>query len=388
MRVIHVASWYPSVLHGSLGNFIERHIRAITASAQQNALVLAAIPVPSDSEHRGLIGSTERSDEVIRSSVLTVLRTFVAERPPVVWRSSSALIQAANRWIAEEGHPPDLIHLHVTYPAGTAARKLANRYGIPLVISEHWTGLSGGHSARNIPIWQKQAMLKTARRAAVLCPVSADLGRGMKRFGMKGQQQVIPNVVDVRRFCPPTKKTHLRQNLLHVSSMLDAQKNVSGMLEAFAHALPNLPEGTQFVLVGQQETEHHRSTAQRLGIEASVVFKGGLDSVAVSEEMRRAFAFVLFSRYENFPCVLPEAWASGLPVIAPAVGGIGEVLSSRPDRGILLDKSATIDDLRRAMLDAFGQVWNREAMRNLALDCFSEEAVGREYTDVYLNCTA
>lgn len=357
-------------------------------STQQDALVLVAIPVPSDSEHRGLVGTTERSEEVIQSSVLTVLRTFVAERPPVVWRSTIALLQAANRWIAQQGHPPDLIHLHVTYTAGRAARKLADRYGIPLIISEHWTGLSGGHSMRNIPIWQKHAMVKTARRAAILCPVSADLGVGMKRFGMQGPQQVIPNVVNVHRFCPPTKKTPVRQNLLHVSSMLDAQKNVSGMLEAFAHALPNLPAGTQFVLVGQHETKQHQFTAQELGIEASVVFKGGLDPVAVSEEMRQAFAFVLFSRYENFPCVLPEAWASGLPVIAPAVGGIGEVLCSHPDRGILLEKSATIDDLKQAMLDVFAQSWNREAMRTLALDRFSEEAVGREYTEVYLNCTA
>ena len=32
LKVLHVASWYPSEVHPSLGNFIERHVEAVATA--------------------------------------------------------------------------------------------------------------------------------------------------------------------------------------------------------------------------------------------------------------------------------------------------------------------------------------------------------------------
>ena len=62
--------------------------------------------------------------------------------------------------------------------------------------------------------------------------------------------------------------------------------------------------------------------------------------------MQQASALVLFSRYENLPCVLIEAACCGLPVIAPRIGGIPEIV---PGSAGLLMEPGSEEELVQAM---------------------------------------
>ena len=105
-------------------------------------------------------------------------------------------------------------------------------------------------------------------------------------------------------------------------------KNLPGLLRTFARLRAEQPAAT-LTLVGYGAAEAAlRAQAAGLGLLATgaVTFTGKLDRPAVAEQMRRAAALVLFSRTENLPCVLIEALASGLPVVATRVGGIPELV--------------------------------------------------------------
>ena len=43
LKVLHVASWYPSEVHPSLGNFIARHVEAVATACEVE--VWAPVPV-------------------------------------------------------------------------------------------------------------------------------------------------------------------------------------------------------------------------------------------------------------------------------------------------------------------------------------------------------
>ncbi len=59
----------------------------------------------------------------------------------------------------------------------------------------------------------------------------------------------------------------------------------------------------------------------------NVVFSGALERHLVLSEMKRARFLVVPSRcYENFPLVVAEAFACGVPVIAPRLGATGEIV--------------------------------------------------------------
>jgi glycosyltransferase involved in cell wall biosynthesis len=76
---------------------------------------------------------------------------------------------------------------------------------------------------------------------------------------------------------------------------------------------------------GPARSEHERAVRDlRLG--EKVTFKGLLEKRAVAALMREADLFVLPSLWDNMPCALVEALASGLPVISTSVGGIQEIV--------------------------------------------------------------
>ena len=76
------------------------------------------------------------------------------------------------------------------------------------------------------------------------------------------------------------------------------------------------------------------SEVGRLGFASQVRFLGATGDVV--SVLQGSDVFVLASRWEGHPLLILEAMAVGLPIIAPCVGGIGEIVSSGVN-GILVD---------------------------------------------------
>ena len=189
LRVLHIASWYPSKVHTSLGNFVQRHIAAI--STVHHCELWHSSPV---AENNPLVGTYEENST---SGFLEKITYPRVTRPGVRAVTRSLM----NLSPGEDVSLPDLIHLHVAFPGGRAARLLAEKWGIPLVVTEHWTAY---HDSQHIPLWRRIAMRRTAASTSVFCPVTDQLGRTMKNFKMVNSDgsesyEVIPNVVDTEK---------------------------------------------------------------------------------------------------------------------------------------------------------------------------------------------
>ena len=97
---------------------------------------------------------------------------------------------------------------------------------------------------------------------------------------------------------------------------------------------------------------------------------------------RQTDCFVLFSDYENLPCVISEAMASGLPVIATRVGGVPEQV--RPGMGILVAPGDEAG-LAKAMGDILDKNihFDRPAIRRFAEENYSYGEVGKRFLHLY-----
>ena len=143
-----------------------------------------------------------------------------------------------------------------------------------------------------------------------------------------GKLATVSNGVDLGRFVPGPPDPALRARLgldpalplVGFFGRLEHGKGVDVLLEAAARVHTKLPAA--FLVVGEGplgEGLAARAAAEGLPVH----FAGRRDDVA--DLMRLCAVVVLPSRREAFGRVLVEAMATGVPVVATAVGGIPEV---------------------------------------------------------------
>lgn len=379
MNVLWLASWYPNRTEPFNGDFIERHALA-TAPFTDKLFVIAVV---KDSAMKK--GSTEIIKK--QSGNLTVYIVYYGKSK---WGIAEKLLSFAKYFllqkrifntIVQEFGAPDIVHVQVPVNAGVFARYLKKRKGIPYVLTEHW-GNYKKVAKPNIDdepgylVWLRKGVIKQASR---FLPVTDDLGNYIDRHFINVQYTVIPNVVDTGLFFyKPFTAPVFR--FIHPSYM-NYPKNPEGILQACKLAKE---KGLKFelLMLGNNDREL-QDMARQLGVlNECVFFEGPVPYREVAVKMQHSSALLLFSRYENLPCIMLEALCCGLPVVSSRVGGIAEVIDSR--NGILVE-SGNMDELVAAMESVICNYanYNRERISWDAKKRFNYDAIGKQYFDVY-----
>lgn len=139
-----------------------------------------------------------------------------------------------------------------------------------------------------------------------------------QRLGIEpGRVAVIPNGVDGDYFSPD-ESARSEIPLVVCVARLVGEKDIPTLLEAFRLVQIELP-AARLEIIGNGRVP---ATAA-----PNVRFVPGLDDIR--PHLRRAWVFALSSRSEASPNAVLEAMASGLPVVAPRVGGVPELVKDR-----------------------------------------------------------
>jgi glycosyltransferase involved in cell wall biosynthesis len=284
----------------------------------------------------------------------------------------------------------DVLHIHIIPPPVFLFIRFLKFKHIPYIITEHSSAylpvnLKNRPSSIFNALFVRPFKKRVIKRAAAVTVPSKALQKGMQSVGFINQYMIIPNVVDTQCFYPH-KNDRVESNgkikLLHVSS-LKKLKNVEGILRAVKNLRENRSD-FEFHIVGdgeERELLEKVSTDMEL-LNREVFFHGQKSAVDVAEAMRGADIFVLFSDYENSPCVIVEAMASGLPIIATDVGGIPELVNEKT--GILVNPrdETELSEKLNFMMDNY-RTYDKNNIRNEAVKRFSYETIGQQFLNIY-----
>jgi len=245
-----------------------------------------------------------------------LLRGLPIPRYPHLRMGMPAGRELIGRWSVQR---PDLVHIVTEGPLGWSALRAARRLRLP-VCSDFRTNFHA-YSRHYGVGWLHRPIVSYLRRFhnRTLCtmvptePLARELaGHGFRRL------QVVARGVDTRRFDPARRSDALRaawgctggtRVVLHVGR-LAPEKNLATLADAY-EAMRTAHADLRLLLVGDGPSA--RELRARC---PEAIFAGMRHGDDLAAHYASADAFVFPSLTETYGNVVPEAMASGLPVLA------------------------------------------------------------------------
>lgn len=296
------------------------------------------------------------------------------------------LIPRIARWLARRG--TELVHTHnrMALIYGAPAARLA---GARVVHTKHGNNPRGGTRllAGNVAGRLVSAFVAVS-------PETAEFARKRREVDER-RLLVIPNGIELGRFHPaPAGRDRVRGELgiapdawlIGTVGRIAVEKNHALLVRAVA---PLLGPATRLVIAGDgQLLPALTELIGTLGVGGFVHLLGARSDVP--DILNALDTFVLSSDTEGLPLVIPEAMATGLPVISTRVGGVPSVIEDGRT-GFLVapgDEPALRDRAAALRADPAASRALGDRARAAAVMRFSAERMQRDYLDLYARVLA
>jgi len=356
MRILVLTTSYPAHPDDPSGAFVHRLALALSARGHELRVI-----VPG---RNGLVGRRVldgipawhfryafRDDRHALTSVPGGMPAALRRSPLTACQAPMMMAAFAAAAWAEAGRA-DVLWAN-WLGAGLIGGAVGPVHRVPMVVTLRGHDV---HWMSRRPVWRRLGR-RVLGRAAVVTVVSAAMVPIVEPFvPPRARPVVVPTFgVDARRFHPVTGPRAARRpgppQGLFVGNVSRA-KGVDVLLRALAQS----PDAWgRFTVVGAgADMEAMRCLAVEQAVDDRVVWLGRRGVSEIPELMRQADFLVLPSLTEGRPNVVMEALASGLPVVATAVGGTPELIADG-DNGLLVaagDVAALAGALGRLAHDA------------------------------------
>jgi colanic acid/amylovoran biosynthesis glycosyltransferase len=378
MRIGYIASKYPAVSH----TFIQREIAALRARGVE--IETFSVWAAKDAD---LLAEGDRSERdrtysllpprppdvaaaharALLTHPLAYARTLAAawrlSAPGLRGRTLGALrfVEAIVLWAQCRARGVRHVHAHINGTAPFVAL-LATRFGNSGRASGAWSWSFTVHGPSEFyDVWRERLDAKIESAAFVVC--ISDFARSQALTFVSEDQWskviVVHCGVDTDVFQPlPRDAGNGPVEILSVGRLMPF-KGQAVLLEAVAELTRAGRDVHATVIGAGPSRERLELRARELGLERKVTFAGAVGQDEIRRYYERADVFCLSSFAEGVPVVLMEAMAMELPVVAPRIMGIPELVEDgvsgllvppgRPDR--LADAvGSLIDSTERRML--------------------------------------
>lgn len=365
-KILFLSSWYPNKLEPTNGNFVQRHAEAVALCHEVE--ILHAIGDPT------LKGTFLIDDQVV-NGIRTLIVYYRSTANPVLnFYLRMRAYQRGFSCITK----PDIVHANILRNSMLFAVFLKRRFNLPYVISEHWSAFLEVNHYR-LPKQARFISKYITKRASAVLPVSESLRRGLIKLGIKTPMNVVGNVVDTDIFDIQISDRK-KFVFLHVSNLIPL-KNPDSIITA-AVKLHKVNPNFELHIGGDGDINSLNNLVKKHQAEDFIEVFGILAHAEVAEKMKQAGCFILFSSYENLPCVLLESFACGVPAIATNVGGIPEIVNA--ENGFLIDKGDEHQLIlaMQKMLDK-NTHFDKATVRSTVANRFSKERIAEQFTEIY-----
>jgi len=375
-HILYLPSWFPSHGNPYPGDFIKRHAES---ASLYNRITVFYTALEENIKEPELVEEKINENFIVYTYYYPSLKGILS---PVIngVKRFSALRRMYNKVFSDSS--PDIVHVHVAYPAGLFALYLKKRKGLEYIISEHDGIYMPGYDNYHVPgQFEKKMVPVIYKNAKKIHAVSKSLADALVDLKLADTKPVvIPNVVNIEAFKYREKERGNIFSFIHISSLIN-QKNPEGMLRALL--LVKKKRNDFVVKIIGPAKEKFKEMVCYLSLEKEVIFMGEIPYADVAKEISNSDAMIHFTRYETFGCVIAESLCCGVPVIVSNLDVTRELVTNGVN-GLLVTESE-VQDLAAKIIYFMetGFQINSKQVAEESRQKFNYNRVGKMFDDLY-----
>ena len=403
MNLFVVPSWYPSAVSSISGIFLKEQACSIgelrpkwnvviSLWGQGQYLISVRQPVRISQVAINYWRNRNKHSVITLEENVQEYRTLAIHWTPRIYQGNLKGLLHANeinflRAMKQFEHI-DIIHAHVSYPAGWIAMKLSEKYKIPYLITEHMGPFPFKHLLKDNGDL-KDIIRKPLENADAVIAVSPSLADRIHTFGLV-KPMYIPNVINEQFFKPLSGEQHKGEKdkfSFFTLGGMTPQKGIPDLLASIQLFIYKLPQDeknrVEFIIGGSgEEAKKYQLLADQTGVSQWIRWLGRISREEARCHFQHCDCFVLASHHETFGVVFAEAIACGKPLIATRCGGPECIVTEK--NGILVEVSNPTQ-LSEALMQMYKSArdYNLDVIREGFLKRFSRSAVVDQLDEIY-----
>lgn len=281
----------------------------------------------------------------------------------------------------------DFVSCHWGYPHGRIAYYIKKLYNLPYIVTYH------GSDIHTMPVKDssiRKKLIEILNNASKNIFVSKKLYKASKVIGYNNKNYLISkNGVNIDNFykldedkiSTIKKELNLNKIVIGFTGNLNHIKRADKLIEIFKNIKNILnTDDISFLIIGDGPLRKHIENGGANN-NFNIHITGNVFVDDVRKYMNTMDIMILPSRNEGFGCVILEANACGVPVVATNVGGIPEAIE---DNNMLVDDGEGFEErFSNKVCEILNSKYCSEDLIKRVKDNFTWEVVAKDEINVY-----
>ena len=373
MLIFIVPSWHPTLNKPNWCNWILPHIKVTGGIGK---VVVLQVNLEAEKSEKEEISQHKNHFYLPCHLQYSRFTRTILGYGKVLNKYSTDLELLYNEAVSQYGKP-DIIHAHVSMPAGYGASLLAKKYNIPVIVTEHYSGF---FSDFRFP-WRIGSFYKKMRENINgLYAVSPGFKNKIERLTKIKVDGITLNPINTELFTSNKKEKNTNKINFVSTGNFGNIKGTDILLEAFSKLDDNY--NWHLTIVGKKSTienEYWNDLILKLPNDRLTILEP-VDQKILCKIYSTSDVFIMSSRMETANVSMLEAMSCGCYVITNKIEAPETLLNSEVSKVFV----NTVKSLTKCIIETMDEsLPNREFQRKYITDHFSNNILSKKLEKIY-----